>query len=292
MRPPISVLIIAILALVSGILSLITIPFLFSGESISQMGIEGHAAFPMAVSLAGSLCNAAAGFAMLLRKNWGRWLLLYSYLISMILNIFIYGSLSAVALGLPFVVVYWYFLTRQRAADYFKFSPAEYNRQYPVYYIPDEPATGRRLAGRIFSVLLSVLGGYLLLMTIVILVFGLSLADSGRIAMVVAIFLTMTAICILAGIALWNLKRWRMPLGSVLLTSGICSAFLIAALLVFRSGGYSALDYPELSFALNPYSLLAGSVSAGILLIAGSILFIDQQRKDKENYERSTRNQP
>jgi hypothetical protein len=224
-----------------------------------------------------------SGVAMLLRKKWGRQLLLISYPVVMMLNGFLSTTYLYLLFAVPIYLVYMFFLTRPIVNDYFSLTAQEYSFRYPYLYKIREPVTTRKLIVKIAAVVLFGFGIYLLLMTSLGVIIGIHIADREGLYAIGLLLTVTSAVCIAAGVFMWNPYRWRILVGIIGIITGLCLVFFAAAIVLFLWGGMVNIEQPEMRFILNMESLLLSALTGIVYIVLGFLLIRRQLKCDRES---------
>jgi hypothetical protein len=284
MRPPISLIFISVLSILSGFAVLVFIPYYLSEPFFSHRDeiTYGPAWLIITFIVVSGGSAFISGVAMLMRKKWGRQLLLISYPVVMVLNGFLSTTYLYLLFAVPIYLSYLFFLTRPIVNDYFYVTVREYSFRYPFLYKTREPVTTRKLILKFAAVVLFCIGGYLLLMTSLGFIIGIHIAE--RVGLyAIGLLLTVTAaVCIAAGVFMWNPERWRILIGIIGIISGMCLMFFAVAIILFLGGGLADIEQPEMRFILNKESLLLSAVTGIVYLTIGFLLIRWQLERDRD----------
>ncbi|NNE68832.1 MAG: hypothetical protein HKN29_00560 [Rhodothermales bacterium] len=252
----------------------------------------------VAFGLASNIVYAAAGMAILKRRDWGRILLLVALPSIMVASAFFNPGFKVMALvsGAVTLGVLAFFLTRPAANDYFSGAVLEApDSLRRLRLVQRSEGSGNDLK-RIFGVLLAVPGWWILSFP---LIFGLIAFHrsvfSGGSGLPLGIFSTITfliAVGLLAlGVVLWGTRRWRGYLGWGVVAFGLLAAWM--GLLGFLPMDVERFLPPDSLDDFDPEEFARGMrigaryaiAVAGITLSSGTLLLSAQRRHDLDAAE-------
>jgi hypothetical protein len=268
-KRPTSVTVIAWVNIVSGISSIVSYAFIPGQITLGRLQIV--------LSIISGVIYYVVGIAMLKGLNWGRLLYLVLVPFVSVLYMILFKFHPAQVFGLVVYIIILVFLTRPKVSSFFKSDTV----------IELEFSKPSVILKKTTSVIILFIAECVLIPIIMVLIDfvlrGCNLAYWGNISIPGVCFIVLlTILLVLAGVALWDLKRWRIVSGVFLVVVSITLFFYASSTYIFpRILPQGKL--PKLS--INPMDLKSmiwsASISGVITLASGVFLIIRQKKLDK-----------
>ena len=125
-KRPVSVLVVAIILIVSGGLGFINVPLAFVMPEVEKVWAAMGVSLPVAITMivVGAGITLISGIALLGGHNWGRLLYLVGVPVLTVVGWLIHGFLLSQVMGIAVYLVFLVLLTRPTASAYFRCKPS------------------------------------------------------------------------------------------------------------------------------------------------------------------------
>ena len=283
MKRPLSITIIAYWNIVGAAVLLLSSASFLTAETLetSLQMVRVSATVLFIQYYSSQILNIVTGIGLLKGKNWARVLLIYSGALFIIINLFILKDYTLLSLSVIVYLVYLYFLTRPSVVDFFTKKDSEIKNRELSYPVAETNSNIRiSLVRKIFSIVLFVAGGYLLIVTMFISAFPVD--ELNIKILIIGIFGSFSLILHVMGVLLWGKKRWRITSGMVLSFVGgfqILTSLII--ILILHSPMRAQLpDTNSGFFSSGAINILF--IGGLFLLIPGMVLIRKQLLNDKK----------